>query len=207
MLDALAEWVVDIVESLGYVGVALLVTLENVFPPIPSEIVLALAGFVASRGEASVAGMIAAATVGSVTGAWVLYGCAALIGPVRLHALVRRYGRWVRISEDELSRAEAWFDRWSTLAVLLCRCVPLVRSLISIPAGFRRMHPGRFTLYTAIGSLVWNTLFITAGYLLGEQWERVVPFADYFQYLTLGAIGIVAVAFLVSRYRRRKQAA
>ena len=135
VLGELTDWVIRIVDSLGYVGVALLVTLENVFPPIPSELVLALAGFVSSRGEASVIGMITAATVGSLAGAWILYGAAAIFGRARLHALVRRFGRWVRITERDLETAERWFTRWSMLAVLVCRWIPLVRSLISIPAG------------------------------------------------------------------------
>src|SRR5690606_23541971 len=112
---------------------------ENLFPPIPSEVVLALAGFTASRGDASLVGMIIAATVGSVGGALVLYGIAAWFGPERLRRVVLQYQRWLRVTERDLDRAEEWFDRWSVMAVLVCRCVPLVRSLISIPAGLRRM--------------------------------------------------------------------
>src|SRR5688572_22276124 len=127
------------VESFGYAGVAFLVAVENIFPPIPSEIVLSLAGFVSSRGDTWVVGMVLAATVGSLIGAWVMYGVAAAVGPERLRVLVRRYGRWLQLTERDLDRAEAWFDRRSNLAVLVCRCIPLVRSLISLPAGFRRM--------------------------------------------------------------------
>ena len=153
MLENLTNWATDIVEQLGYIGVAMLVAIENLFPPIPSEVVLGLAGYTASRGDASVIGMIIAATVGSVVGAWVLYGLSAAVGPVRLRAVVIRYGTWIGFGETDLDRAEAWFDRRSRSAVLLCRCVPLLRSLISIPAGFRRMPLGTFTLFTLIGSL------------------------------------------------------
>ncbi|MCK9485375.1 MAG: DedA family protein [Dehalococcoidia bacterium] len=187
-LDDLTIWMADVVDALGYVGVALLVMVENLFPPIPSEFVLGLAGFAASQGDATVPGMIVAATVGSVVGAWTLYGCAAWFGPVRLRRMVVRYGRWTRVTEGDLDRAEGWFDRWSTLAVLVCRCVPVVRSLISIPAGLRRMPIVPFTIYTTVGSLTWNSIFVVAGYLLGEQWELVVQYADYLEYLVLAVI-------------------
>lgn len=205
MLSQLTDWVIQIVESLGYAGVALLVILENVFPPIPSEVVLALAGFTASRGDASLTGMILAATVGSVVGAWMDYGVAALFGPGPLRALVQRYGRWVRITERDLDTAERWFERWSTLAVLIGRCVPLVRSLISIPAGFSRMKLAPFTFYTAAGSLVWNSIFVTAGFLLGERWETVLGYANYFEVATL-AVMLVGVAYVASRLARRRLA-
>lgn len=173
MFDSLTEWVTDVVDALGYVGVAFLVALESVLPPIPSEIVLPLAGFVAGQGDASVLGMTAAATAGSVVGALVLYWISAAIGPERLHAFVARYGRWFGVKPADLTRAEAWFDRRSEIAVLVCRCVPLVRSLVSIPAGFRRMPLGRFVVFTAIGSAIWNFALIGAGALLGDRWEQV----------------------------------
>ncbi len=173
MLEDIAGWVTTVVETLGYVGVAFLVALENVFPPIPSEVILPLAGFVAGDGEASLPGMILAATLGSVVGAWVLYGISAAIGPERLHSFVVRHGRWFGVKERDLVRAEAWFDRRAGTAVMIGRCVPLIRSVVSIPAGFRRMPILRFTAYTTIGSLAWNTALIGAGAVLGERWRRV----------------------------------
>lgn len=198
MLDGLVGWVTSIVETLGYGGVAFLVALENVFPPIPSEVVLPLAGFVAATGEASFIGMVAAATIGSVVGAFILYGVSAAIGPVRLRALVVRYGRWFGLDEADLDNAEGWFDRRANLAVLLCRCVPLMRSLISIPAGFRHMPLAPFALYTLVGSLAWNLLLIGAGFLLGEQWERVEQPLELVHDAVLAAIGL-AVAWFVWR--------
>jgi membrane protein DedA with SNARE-associated domain len=198
MLENLTDWATDIVERLGYLGVAMLVALENVFPPIPSEVVLGLAGYTASQGDAWVVGMIIAATIGSVLGAWILYGLAAAIGPVRVRAIVLRYGTWVGFGEPDLDRAEEWFDRRSRSAVLVCRCVPLIRSLISIPAGFRRMPLGMFTLFTLVGSLVWNTVLVTAGYLLAEQWERVLEYTEPFQTVVVVLAGVLVVA-LVAR--------
>ena len=198
MLEGLVDWATSVVETLGYGGVAFLVALENLFPPIPSEVVLPLAGFVAAGGDASLVGMIVAATIGSIVGAFILYGIAAAIGPVRLRALVIRYGKWFSLDEADLDKTEEWFDRRANLAVLLCRCVPLMRSLISVPAGFRRMPLAPFTLFTLIGSTVWNVMLVGAGYLLGEQWYRVDAPLEVFQKAVLAAIA-VAVAWFVWR--------
>lgn len=209
MLADLADWAADVVESLGYVGVALLVALENVFPPIPSEVVLGIAGYTASRGDAWVVGMIIAATIGSVVGAWILYGFSAAVGPLRLRALVIRYGSWVGFGEADLDRAEAGFDRRSHYAVLLCRCVPLIRSLISIPAGFRRMPLGAFTILTLVGSLIWNSVLVVAGYVLAEQWDRVLDYTEPVQDLVVALIGVLIVAAIVRKVvlARRQRAA
>jgi membrane protein DedA with SNARE-associated domain len=199
MLEELSNWAADVVEALGYLGVALLVAIENVFPPIPSEVVLGLAGYTASRGDASVVGMIVAATIGSVVGAWVLYGFSAAVGPVRLRAIVIRYGKWIGFGEADLDRAEGWFDRRSQLAVLICRCIPLIRSVISIPAGLRRMPLRTFTIYTLIGSLIWNTLLVGAGYLLGDQWEKVLDVTEPFQNIVIAVIALLILAVIVRK--------
>ena len=194
----MTEWVTSVIEALGYLGVAVLVALESVFPPIPSEVVLPLAGFSAGRGEASLPGMVAAATAGSVVGAWVLYGVSGAVGPVRLRRFVTRFGRWFRIGPDDLDRAEAWFDRRADAAVLVGRCVPLIRSLISVPAGFRGMSLLRFTAYTALGSLVWNVALISAGAVLGDRWHEVGDVVGLLQAVVVLAIG-AGVAALVWR--------
>jgi membrane protein DedA with SNARE-associated domain len=210
MLSGLSDWVIDVIDRLGYIGVAFLVALENVLPPIPSEVVLPFAGFAAGRGDAWVVGMIIAATIGSVVGAWVLYGVAAWVGDERLHRFVDRNGKWFGVKAADLERSEAWFDRHQNVAVLVCRCVPLLRSLVSIPAGFRRMDLVLFTLYTAIGSLVWNTALIVAGYVLGDQWEKVEDFVGVFQYVVIALIVIVVAWFAwvrIVRPRLRRDAA
>lgn len=200
MFDSLTTFVTDLVETLGYVGVAFLVALENLFPPIPSEVVLPLAGFVAGRGDASLVGMIIAATIGSVVGAWALYGIAAAIGERRLHAFVARFGRWFGLKEADLTRAEEWFDRRSTMAVLLGRCVPLIRSIVSIPAGFRRMPLVRFTLLTAAGSAVWNTALMSAGAILGDRWEEVGSVVGLLQAVVIIVIVALVVWFVWKRF-------
>ena len=204
MLSSLATWVQDVIEQLGYLGVALLVVLENVFPPIPSEIVLPFAGFVAQQGSDSVVLMILAATVGSVIGALIMYWIAAVIGDERLHAFTRRFGKWVQIREADLTRAEEWFDRHAMSAVLVGRCVPLIRSVVSIPAGFRRMKLIPYIAYTFLGSLVWNIALVGAGAVLGENWERVEPVVATFQWIVIVVIlaGLARVAYVVVQRRR-----
>jgi membrane protein DedA with SNARE-associated domain len=205
LLSSLATWVQDVIEQLGYLGVALLVVLENVFPPIPSEIVLPFAGFVAQRGSDSVVLMILAATVGSVIGALIMYWIAAVIGDDRLHAFTRRFGKWVQIREADLTRAEEWFDRHAMSAVLVGRCVPLIRSVVSIPAGFRRMKLIPYIAYTFLGSLVWNILLIGAGAILGDNWERVGSYVGVFQWVVIALVIAVGVRFALGVYRRRNQ--
>lgn len=204
MLSSLATWVQDVIEQLGYLGVALLVVLENVFPPIPSEIVLPFAGFVAQQGSDSVILMILVATVGSVIGALIMYWIAAIIGDDRLHAFTRRFGKWVQIREADLTRAEEWFDRHAMSAVLVGRCVPLIRSVVSIPAGFRRMKLIPYIAYTFLGSLVWNIALVGAGAVLGENWERVEPVVATFQWIVIVIIlaGIARLAYVVVQRRR-----
>jgi membrane protein DedA with SNARE-associated domain len=204
LLSSLATWVQDVIEQLGYLGVALLVVLENVFPPIPSEIVLPFAGFVAQQGSDSVVLMILAATVGSVIGALIMYWIAAIIGDERLHAFTRRFGKWVQIREADLTRAEEWFDRHAMSAVLVGRCVPLIRSVVSIPAGFRRMKLIPYIAYTFLGSLVWNIALVGAGAVLGENWERVEPVVATFQWIVIVVIlaGIARLAYVVVQRRR-----
>lgn len=165
---------------------------------------LPFAGFVASDDDSipKLIGMIIAATVGSLAGALTLYGLAAWIGPDRLQRFLVRYGKWLRLTNDDVGRAERWFDRRAILAVLIGRCVPLIRSLVSIPAGFRRMNLAAFVLYTAVGSAVWNTALVTAGYLLREQWHDVEPVLDTVQYVVVAAIVVAVVWFVWTRRRR-----
>ena len=203
MLGDLAVWVQDVIERLGAIGVALLVILENVFPPIPSEIVLPFAGFVAQRGDGSVVVMIVAATVGAVVGALMLYYVAALIGPARLGVFIAKFGRWFGVKPADLARAEQWFDRHAVAAVLLGRCVPLIRSVVSVPAGFRRMSLVPFIVYTALGSAAWNTALIGAGAALGNQWENVEPYVAILQWLVLAAIALFLMWFVYGKIRRR----
>ncbi|MBA2776196.1 MAG: DedA family protein [Chloroflexia bacterium] len=159
-----------------------MVVLENVFPPIPSEAILPLAGFLAGEGRFWLPAVILAATMGAVAGALILYYAAYWFGEARLRWLIRKYGKWFAVSERDLDSANAWFDHHGYKAVFLCRMVPIVRSLVSLPAGLRRMNLVPFIAYTAIGSGLWNSLLIVAGWWLGDNWEDVSHLVDYLDY-------------------------
>lgn len=194
LLGDIAGWATDVIEKLGYPGLAMIIALENVFPPIPSEAVLPLAGFLTGQGRMNFFGAVAAATFGAVVGALVLYGIGYWFGDARLRWLVRKYGRFLGVSEADLDKANAWFDDKGGIAVLLCRVVPIVRSLISIPAGIRRMPLLPFIGYTALGAGVWNSILIGAGWALGDNWEEVEEYVGYLQYVVIVAV-VAAVVF------------
>lgn len=201
LFATLAAWIVATVQTGGYVGVAVWTLLENVFPPIPSEAILPVAGFLVSSGDLSFVWVVVAATVGSVLGALLFYGLGTWLGDERLRAFVCRYGRWLALDESDLDQAEEWFDRHGGKAVFLGRLVPSLRSLISIPAGVARMPLGRFVLYTTAGSGVWNVALVGAGVVLGDQWERVKPFLSAFGWGSL----IVVLAGLVWWFAGRRK--
>lgn len=201
-LDGLAGVVLDVIEALGAVGVGLLVALENIAPPIPSEVILPLAGFLAGQGRLGLVWVIVAATLGSLVGALALYALGATIGPARLCRLAERVPLMER---SDVERAEAWFGRHGGMAVLIGRCVPLVRSLVSIPAGVERMPLPRFCLYTVIGSSVWNVLLVLAGYGLGSAWQDVGEYSQPVNYAIYVLIGITIAFLLVRRTRRRRR--
>ena len=205
MFSGLDERVIDIIERFGYTGIALLIALETVFPPLPSEIILPLGGFTASRGDLNLWGVILAATLGSVVGALVLYAVGYWFGQERLYWLVDRYGRYVLLKQTDIDKANDWFERYSTTAVLIGRMIPVVRSLISIPAGLTRMSLPTFIVYTTIGSALWNSALIGSGYLLGNNWEEVEQYVGYLQYaVILGAIAGVGW-FVWSRVRGNRE--
>jgi membrane protein DedA with SNARE-associated domain len=200
VLDSLTDWIVDVIDKLGYLGVGFLVGLESVIPVIPSEVVQPAAGFTASQGKANLLIMIIVATVASVIGSCILYYLSAAFGEERLRALVVRF-RFLHVKVDDLDRADDWFDRRGDLAVLIGRCVPVIRALISVPAGLRRMNIVRFAILTALGSLVWNTGLIVAGYKLGENWEDVKKVFEPFQYLFIVAMVVVVAWFFWKRVK------
>lgn len=173
----IAGWATDLMDELGAPGAGLAIALENLFPPLPSEVILPLAGFAAAQGRMSLVAAIVWTTVGSVAGALALYGIGALIGRDRIRALVARLPL---VKLADLDRTEAWFARHGAKAVFLGRMVPIFRSLISVPAGVERMRMTVFLLYTALGSLLWNTAFVLAGYGLGDNWRTVEEYVGVY---------------------------
>jgi membrane protein DedA with SNARE-associated domain len=200
-LTGLAGFVTDVVETLGVVGVGLLVLLENLFPPIPSEAVLPLAGFLSGQGRLPFVAVVVSATAGSVLGALLLYGLGARLGRDRL---ARALDRLPLTGPDDLARAEAWFERHGAGAVLVGRLVPVVRSLVSIPAGVERMPLPRFALYTALGSAAYNTLLVGVGYQLGSRWTEAARYSDW---LSAAVVAAIVGALVVGLVRRRRQRA
>ncbi len=203
MFDRIAEWVTGVIEALGYPGLTVLVALENVFPPIPSEVILPLAGFLTGQGRFSFILVLLATTIGSLVGALVLYGIGAAAGQRRVRRVVERYGHWALLTPDDLAKAERWFDRYGRIAVLTGRLAPIVRSLVSIPAGYSRMPLGQFLLLTAIGSALWNGTLVALGWVLGENWHSIERYVGWLQYLVLAVVAFLVVRFVWQRLRAR----
>lgn len=200
-LDGIARWAMSVMESLGGVGVALLIALENLFPPLPSEVILPLAGFTASQGSFGLLVIILWATAGSVLGAVALYGLGWALGRERTRRLI---GSLPLVKESDVVRTEAWFDRNGPVSVLVGRVIPVFRSLISIPAGVTRMRGWLFVALTALGSFVWNTVLIVAGYVLGENWQVAERYAGTFSRVVVAVLAIGALAWVVARLRQAR---
>jgi membrane protein DedA with SNARE-associated domain len=202
--SGIVGWAIRIMETLGAPGAGLAVALENLFPPIPSELILPLAGFTASRGDMSLVGAIVWTTLGSIAGALVLYAIGALLGRDRTRAIAARLPL-VKLSD--IDRTEAWFARHGVKAVFFGRMVPLFRSFISLPAGIERMPMTTFLAFTALGSLIWNAIFVLAGYQLGENWRRVQGVVGVYQKVVAVAVVVAVAAFVAVRLRRVRRGA
>lgn len=192
----------DVLRDLGVAGLVALMVVESVFPPIPSEVVLPLAGYLVSTGELSFPVVLAAATLGSVIGAQILYELARHGG----RPFVQRWGLRVHVGPEELVRAERWFERRGPLIVLAGRCIPGARSLVSLPAGLLKMPRWLYLALTVAGSLAWNAVLIGAGWLLGEEWEQVSDVVARLSTPLLGALLMVVAVVAVLWWRRRRAA-
>ena len=198
LIAAITDWLVWLMERVGGLGVGVAIALESVFPPIPSEVILPLAGFTASRGAFGLASAIAWATIGSLAGAWLLYGISRWVG---LRRIRRAADKIPGVSRRDIARADAWFTRYGTWSVLIGRVIPVVRSLISIPAGFNGMDFWRFTGWTFLGSAVWNTVLISVGYGLGERRCSIQGALDAFEDLVIAAVIVVIVLWVARKVR------
>jgi membrane protein DedA with SNARE-associated domain len=201
VLEDVGQWVYGMIEAHVAEGLAPLLVIENLFPPIPSEVVLPLAGFFVGTGDLAFWGALLAATNGSTAGALILYG----IGRWGGRRLVLRYGRWLRVREEDLDRADGWFARHGDLVVLVARVVPFARSVVSIPAGIARMPPVRFMVLTAAGSGVWNAVLIGAGYALGANWNHVSSWVGAYSDVVLVAVVAAAIVYLRIRHLHRRR--
>lgn len=197
-LGALADWTVGLMDIVGAPGAGLAIALENLFPPLPSEVILPMAGLAASRGSFSLFEAIVWTTAGSIVGALLLYGLGAWLGLARLRAIAARVPL---LHPEDIDKTVAWFERHGAKAVLFGRMLPIFRSLISIPAGITRMNLGKFVLLTGIGSLIWNSVFVLAGFFLGEAWPIVERYTDVLQYLVIAVAVGALIWFVVARVR------
>lgn len=197
------DWIVDFVERSGYLGIALLMLLENLFPPVPSELIMPLAGYSAARGDLNLVLVLAAGTLGSVAGALFWFYVGRWLGCERLKQLARNYGRWLTVSPDDIDGATTWFRKHCGKSVFLGRLVPAVRTLISIPAGLAQMSVGRFLLYTSLGTAAWAGALAGAGYALGDQYERVSHWLNPVTNVVLAVIAVWYV-YRVMTYRTEK---
>lgn len=189
------ELIVSLMEQYGYGGIFFLIALENIFPPIPSEVILTFGGFLTTYTSLELPGVVAAATFGSLAGAAVLYGAGMLLNKERLKKIVSgRAGKLLGLKAGDVEKADGWFQKTGTKAVFFCRCVPVVRSLISIPAGMSRMKLPRFFLYTAAGSAIWNILLVSLGAFLGESWGYIAYLAGEYSHIMLIILSISAVS-------------
>ena len=197
------DWATSVIDSIGLIGVAFLVALENVFPPIPSELILLLTGFNVSDGRFDFVSGVIAATIGSVVGAYFLYGIGRLLDDERMERFLAGIGRFVGLKKSDVHKGFVWFERYGTYVVLFGRLIPVVRSVVSIPAGGDKMPLAKFTLLTAAGSLVWNLVWVAIGWGLGDQWEKAGKWGDYLQYCVVAVVGLGFIALIVRARRSR----
>lgn len=190
------ETFVKIIETYGYLGIAALICIENVFPPIPSEVVLLAAGFMTLGTSLAPVPVIIAATLGALAGAFVLYGLGRVLQKERLKLLFAgKFGQVLHLKPEFVDRADVWFEKYEYKAVFICRCVPVLRSLISIPAGISRMPLGPFIVLTVAGSVLWNTLLVYMGVFMGDAWETCLPYFKRYEHIVIVAVIVGAVGF------------
>lgn len=198
------SWITHFMEQFGYLGIFLLMFLENVFPPIPSELILTFGGFMTTYSDMNILGVIFAATGGSVLGAVILYGVGLLIDVERLLKIIDKWGKYLRIKQKDILKADDWFDRRGYWTVLFCRMIPLVRSIISIPAGMSNMKFLLFLFFTTVGTLIWNLILVTAGALLGKSWDKVLYYMGIYSNIIYCILGVLVFVYLIITFKKRE---
>ncbi len=198
--------IIDLMEQFGYLGVFLLIALENIFPPIPSEVILTFGGFMTTYTSLNVPLVIVFATLGSLVGAIVLYFIGKILNKDRLIKIVNgKIGKVLRLKAEDIEKADKWFDTKGQITVFFCRFIPIVRSLISIPAGMSEMPMKRFLIYTIAGSAIWNTVLVVLGSIMGENWNSIVSFMDNYSHIALIILVILFIGVVIYFYYRRSR--
>ncbi len=200
------EIIIEIMNNFGYLGVFLLIAIENVFPPIPSEVILLFGGFMTTFSDMNIVGVIIASTLGSILGAIILYYIGKLLNKDRLKKIITsKPGKLLRLKPEDIDKADEWFDTKGNKTVFFCRFVPIIRSLISIPAGMSEMPMKKFLLYTAAGSLIWNAALTIAGSIVGENWTSIVDIMDQYSHIILILLIILFIIAVIIFYKKRKK--
>lgn len=197
------NWITDIMNEFGYLGILLLIALENVFPPIPSEVILTFGGFMTTNSELTVMGVVAFSTIGSVAGAVILYGIGRLIDVDRMEKIIEKWGHILRLTKKDIQKADQWFDKYGVWTVFFCRLIPLIRSLISIPAGMSGMNFGVFLLFTTLGTLIWNVILVNVGAAVGDSWETIVKYMDIYSNFVYAFLALAVIVFAVLFMKKR----
>lgn len=190
------NWITEIMNEFGYMGVMFLIALENIFPPIPSEVILTFGGFMTTTTNLTIFKVVLSATAGSVVGAIVLYMIGLQLDVERLEKIVDRWGHILRLKKSDIHKADAWFDKYGPWAVFLCRFVPLIRSLISIPAGMSNMNVGIFLIFTTIGTFIWNIVLVNLGASLGNSWDVIVYYMDIYSNIIYAILLLLFIIFV-----------
>lgn len=198
------EFIENFMNDFGTIAVFLLIFIENLFPPIPSELILTLGGFLTASTSMTLISVTVAATVGSVCGALVLYYIGKWFGKARLYRIIDKYGKYLTLKAEDLDRAVNWFEKRGVMTVFFCRFIPLLRSLISIPAGLTHMNIPLFIVLTTIGSAIWNITLIFIGQQLGENWDAVLSYMDIYSYVIYGIL-IIVVLFAIYKLIQRQR--
>jgi len=198
--------IINIMNQYGYLGIAFLIAIENIFPPIPSEIILTFGGFITLSTNLTIFGVIISSTIGSVIGATCLYLIGRLLTKERLYKVVEgKIGKLLRFKKEDIDKSEDWFLKKGNITVLLCRCIPIVRSLISIPAGMTKMKISLFIIYTTIGTAIWNTILTYLGSIAGNAWGTVVEYINMFSKSILVLIILSSIITIIVFYKKDKK--
>ncbi|MGK9045577.1 DedA family protein [Mammaliicoccus vitulinus] len=198
------SWITSVMEQFGYVGIALLILLENVFPPIPSEVILTFGGFMTTKSELTIIGVVIASTIGSVVGAVILYWIGRILNVDRIERIIEKWGKYLRLTKEDVRKADAWFDKYGPWTVFFCRFIPLIRSLISVPAGMSGMNQWLFLLLTTLGTLIWNLVLVIVGAKVGDNWHQIVNYMDIYSNIMYAVIAIGIIVFIVWFIKRKK---
>ena len=190
------NWIIETMEQYGYTGILLLIALENIFPPIPSEVILTFGGFMTTHTSMSVMGVVAYSTIGSVMGAVILYGIGLLIDVEKLERIVDKWGHILRLTKKDIQKANNWFTKYGVWTIFFCRLIPLIRSLISIPAGMSHMNFGLFLLLTSLGTLIWNIILVNIGAAVGDSWELIVVYMDIYSNIVYTILALLLILFI-----------